>query len=60
MSETRDWLTIAETARLKGVTRQAVSQAIKEGRLPAERSNGTYHIRRADAEAWEPRQAPSP
>ncbi len=45
-----------EVARLKKVSVQAVTQACREGRLPARKAGGTWHVRRADALAWEPRR----
>lgn len=53
-------LTTAEAARLVGVTPQAVSRAIREGRLKARidrkpgAARGTWKITRAAVEAWEP------
>lgn len=53
-------LTTAEAARLVGVTPQAVSRAIREGRLKARidrkpgAARGTWKIDRAAVEAWEP------
>lgn len=54
MREKRPWLTVPEVARLKGVSQQAVTKAIKDERLKAERGNGAWLIHREDAEAWEP------
>ena len=50
------YLSGPETARLNGVTRQAVSLAIQAGRLPAVRQGRCYRIKKSDALAWQPRQ----
>jgi excisionase family DNA binding protein len=43
------WRTVAQTAAMVGVTRQAVQQAVEKGRLPAQRSRiGHWLIRRDD------------
>jgi excisionase family DNA binding protein len=46
-------VTAAEAAVIKGVTRRAVYDAIRDGRLIARRSNGIWLIRRTDLDAWE-------
>ena len=56
MAEWGEWLTAQEVADLKGVRVQTVTKAIREQRLRATRRGHAYFIRRADAEAWEPRQ----
>ncbi len=50
------YLSGPETARLKSVTRQAVSMAIQAGRLPALRQGRCYRIKKSDALLWQPRQ----
>lgn len=58
--QTRAEMTTTEAARKKGVTRAAVTAAIREGRLPARvdrkpgAARGTWKIARADVEAWQP------
>ena len=43
------WRTVTQTAAMVGVSRQAVQQALEEGRLPAQRSRfGHWLIRRDD------------
>jgi excisionase family DNA binding protein len=49
-------ITVAEAARLKGVTRTAVYTAIKEGRLSHTRILGHIGLREADVSAWKPRE----
>lgn len=46
----REWLKPKEVAAQKGVSAQAVTAAIREGRLPAQ--DGLVH--RDDAAAWQP------
>lgn len=51
-----DYMTVTEAARLKGVSRAAIYQAIREGRLPHHRISGvTTVLARKDVEAYEPR-----
>lgn len=58
MEETE--VTITEAANEKGVSRSAIHQAIKTGRLPARvdmppgGAQGTWLIRREDLDQWEP------
>jgi len=49
-----DQLTTTEVAALKGVTRQAVSHAIKHGRLSARQYGRFWLVEREAAEAWRP------
>lgn len=50
----KELITAAEAAALKGVTRQAVYAAIREGRLPSRQfgDGKTHLIRRGDVERW--------
>lgn len=45
-------LTATEVAKLKGVSKEAVYQALREGRLKGRKTNGTWLIKREDAIAW--------
>lgn len=45
-------ITATEAAAIKGVTRQAVYAAIKEGRLPARQSGNTHLILMSDLDNW--------
>ena len=47
-------LTVAEAARLKGVSRAAIYGAIARGRLPHRRILGHIGLREADILAWVP------
>lgn len=51
-----DWLTAAEAAQLKGVTRSAVYKAMKQKKLQTERVLGRLALRRAEVEAWKPKE----
>jgi excisionase family DNA binding protein len=51
-----DWLTAAEAAQLKGVTRSAVYKAIAQKNLLAERVLGRLALRRAELEVWKPKE----
>jgi len=44
-------MTIREITDTAGITRQAVWQAIRKGKLPARKSGATWLVRRADAQA---------
>lgn len=46
-----------EAARIKGCSPQAVTRAIREGRLKADRCGQQYVIRRGDLDAWQPSEA---
>jgi len=46
-------VTAAEAATIKGVSRRAVYEAIRDGRLKARRSNGIWLIRIMHLDAWE-------
>lgn len=55
------WLSASQAAALKRVSRQAVTKAIRTGRLAAEAWNNSYRLRREVVEAWEPeRRGPKP
>lgn len=44
----------SEVARIKGVTRQTVSLAVKQDRLPSHIIDGKRYIKQEDADAWVP------
>lgn len=48
----QEWVSAAEAAVIKGVTRRAVYQAIRTGKLAARRFEGRWLIRWADLDAW--------
>ena len=45
-------LTLAQAAKLTGLTCQTVRVAIKDRRLPATKVDGAYQITRAAVDAW--------
>jgi len=58
-----DEIGVTDAAALKRVSRNAIHQAIRTGRLPARvalpptGAQGVWRIRREDLEAWEPATA---
>jgi len=55
-----DWVSQAEAARLRGVSRQAIARLIKKGRFRVLRIAGKTLLRRTDVEAFEPEPAGRP
>jgi len=55
-----DWVSQAEAARLRGVTRQAIARLIKKGRLQVWSVGGRALVRRAEIEAFKPEPAGRP
>src|SRR6266545_228111 len=49
-----DVYTMAEAARLKGVSYHTVSRAVRRGKLPAQRLGKMAFINAADLQAWRP------
>jgi excisionase family DNA binding protein len=45
-----DWISQAEAARLRGVSRQAIAKLVRRGRLRAMRVGGHLLVRRSDVE----------
>lgn len=60
MATNHEVLVVKAVAQMKGVTTQAVYEAIRDGRLKARKLHGTWLIDRRDAEAWEVRRRPPP
>lgn len=52
-------LSTGEVATLKGVTRQAVHLAIRDGRLKAQQAGRYWVVTEKDCEEWEPNPARS-
>jgi excisionase family DNA binding protein len=50
------WLTCAEAAQRRGVSRQAIQQAIQRGTLPSRRWGHDHRIRAVDLAAWQPKR----
>jgi excisionase family DNA binding protein len=49
-----DWISQAEAARVRGVSRQAIALLVKRGRLPVLRIGGRLLVRRKDVEQFTP------
>jgi excisionase family DNA binding protein len=49
-----EWITAKEAAARKGIHRNNIARAIREGRLKGVMVGGRYLIRRSDLEQWEP------
>lgn len=48
------WISQAEAARIRGVTRQAISKLVKGGRLRTLEIGGNTLVSREDLEAYKP------
>lgn len=55
-----EWISQAEAARLRGVTRQAIAKLVRAGRLRTLAIGGRLLVCRADVLAFEPRPAGRP
>jgi len=55
-----DWISQAEAARLRGVTRQAIARLVKRERLRTLEIGGHTLVHRADVESFEPHPAGRP
>lgn len=55
-----EWISQAEAARLRGVTRQAISKLVKKGRLRTINFAGRLLVNRFDVENFEPLEAGRP
>jgi excisionase family DNA binding protein len=49
-----EWVTPAEAARIRGVSRQAISRLIKRGRFRTLEIGGRFFLRRDDVERYKP------
>jgi excisionase family DNA binding protein len=47
-------ITVVEAAEMKAVSRQAVYDAMKAGKLPHRKSGHVYLLRRRDVDRWQP------
>jgi excisionase family DNA binding protein len=52
-----DWVSQAEAARIRGVTRQAIGRLIKKGRLQVWLVGGRSLVRRGEVETYSPKIA---
>lgn len=55
-----DWISQAEAAKLRGVSRQAIAKLVRSGRLTSFVIGGHILVRRADILAFQPRPAGRP
>jgi excisionase family DNA binding protein len=55
-----DWISLSEAARLRGVSRQAISKLVKKGRLKSIVIGGHVLVNRIDVEGFEPQEAGRP
>ena len=55
-----DWVSQAEAARMRGVSRQAIARLVKKGRLRAYAVGGRALVLRSEIEAFTPEPAGRP
>ncbi|MGA3027197.1 MAG: helix-turn-helix domain-containing protein [Bryobacteraceae bacterium] len=55
-----EWISQAEAARLRGVSRQAIALLVKKGRLSVLKIGGRLLVRRKDVEEFSPEPAGRP
>ena len=55
-----EWISQAEAARIRGVSRQAISKLIKKGRLQSINIGGHILVNRNEVENFEPKDAGRP
>jgi excisionase family DNA binding protein len=60
LRDPRDWISQAEAARLRGVSRQAIALLVKKGRLPTLKIGGRLLVQRKDVEEFKPEPAGRP
>ncbi|MCE5310421.1 MAG: helix-turn-helix domain-containing protein [Acidobacteriales bacterium] len=58
--ELNEWISQAEAARLRGVSRQAIALLVKKGRLATLKVGGRLLVRRKDVEGFTPDPAGRP
>jgi len=49
-----DLISLSEAARIRGVTRQAIDDLVKRGRLPVVEIAGKRFVRKQDVDAYQP------
>ncbi len=52
-----EWISQAEAARLRGVSRQAIAKLVKSGRLRGVKIGGHVLVNRADVQQFVPKRA---
>jgi excisionase family DNA binding protein len=60
LRDPNEWISQAEAARLRGVSRQAIALLVKKGRLPVLRIGGRLLVRRKEVEDFTPEPAGRP
>lgn len=55
-----EWVSQAEAARMRGVSRQAIARLINKGRFKVLKIGGKVLLRRLDVKAYEPKGAGRP
>lgn len=55
-----DWVSQADAARIRGVSRQAIGRLIKKGRLATLTVGGKVLLKRSEVESFKPEQAGRP
>jgi excisionase family DNA binding protein len=55
-----DWISQAEAAQLRGVSRQAIAKLVRKGRLKSAVVGGHVLVNRADVLSFRPRAAGRP
>jgi excisionase family DNA binding protein len=60
MQDLQDWISQAEAARVRGVSRQAIARLIQRERLQILKVGGRSLVRRGDIERFTPKAAGRP
>jgi excisionase family DNA binding protein len=55
-----DWISQAEAARIRGVSRQAISRLIQKGRFKTLEIGGRVLVKKSEVDAFEPEQPGRP
>ncbi len=56
----KEWVSQAEAARMRGVSRQAIARLIRKGRFRVLKIGGKVLLRRLDVKAYEPKSGGRP
>ena len=55
-----DWVSQADAARIRGVSRQAIGRLLKKGRFRVLKIGGKVLLKRSDVESFKPEQPGRP
>jgi excisionase family DNA binding protein len=58
--DSEDWVSQADAARIRGVTRQAIGRLIKKGRFGILKIGGKVLLKRSEVESFKPEQPGRP